>query len=188
MQNKKQKIAIFSVAALLVFSIISGLVLPYMQNQNMGTIDKAGDTEQTEKIEVPNFEFEDKEGNVVEFDSFKGKPVVINFWGTWCPYCVMEMDDFNTVVGEYKDDVNFLFLDAGESENTTTEDVIGYLSENGYNNIDTYFDNPGYGRYMFGINSFPATIYIDAEGYLYDAALGMTNYDDIKSAIDGMLQ
>jgi len=186
MNNRKSKIAIFVVMALLVFSVVSGLILPYWQNRDIDTVDKDSGT-QTEKVMVPNFEFMDRDGNVVEFDSFKGKPVVINFWGTWCPYCVMEMDDFNTAVGEYGDDVNFLFLDVANSEEETVEKVDEFLADNGYDNIVSYYDNPGYGIYMFGINSFPTTVYVDSEGYLYDATIGLTNYDDLKAVLDSML-
>ena len=186
MKNNKQKIAIICVVALLVFSVISGLVLPYMKNRDIDTVDRDNDGTQTERVAVPNFEFMDRDGNTVDFDSFKGKPVVINFWGTWCPYCVLEMGDFNKIAGEYKDDVNFLFLDVANSEEETVEKVEEYLADNGYDNIVSYFDNPGYGIYMFGINSFPTTVYVDSEGYLYDATIGMTNYDDIKTVLDSM--
>lgn len=187
MTNKKSKIALFCVAVLLVFSVFSGLVLPYMQNRNMETVDRDGDGTQTEKVAVPNFEFMDRDGNTVDFDSFKGKPVVINFWGTWCPYCLLEMADFNKIAGEYGDDVNFLFLDVANSEDETVEAVEKYLSDKGYDNIVSYYDNPGYGIYMFGINSFPTTVYVDSDGYLYDATIGMTNYDDIKAVLDSLV-
>ncbi len=185
MKNKKQKIAIASVVVLLIFSVISGLILPYLQNSGTETVDK--NTMQEEKVEIPNFEFKDKEGNVVEFDSFRGKPVVINFWGTWCPFCVAELGDFDKAAGEYGDRVNFLFLDLENSEDVTVEDVLEYLEEKEYENIETYFDNPGYGAYMFGISSFPTTIYVDSEGYLFNAKIGMTDYASVVENIERML-
>lgn len=185
MKNKKQKIALISVTVLLIFSVISGLVMPYIQNSKAETLDK--NTSGEDRIEIPNFEFQDSDGNVVEFDSFRGKPVVINFWGTWCPFCVMELGDFDKAVAEYGDKVNFIFLDAENSEDMDEAAVLKYLEDNGYENINTYFDKPGYGMYMFGINSFPATIYIDSDGYLFNAKLGMTDYDSIIENIEAML-
>lgn len=185
MKNTKQKIAIASVVALMIFSVISGLILPYMQNSSIETVDK--NTAARDRVEIPDFEFQDRDGNTVNFDSFRGKPVVINFWGTWCPFCVMEMADFDKAAGEYGDKVNFLFLDAENSEDVTEKDVLDYLADKGYENINTYFDKPGYGMYMFGINSFPATIYIDSEGYLFNAKVGMTDYNSIVENIERML-
>lgn len=185
MKNRKQTIAIASVVVLLIFSVVSGLILPYRQNAAAETVDK--NTAQGEKVSIPNFEFMDKEGNTVEFDSFRGKPVVINFWGTWCPFCVMELDDFDKAAAEYGDDVNFLFLDVENDEDMQAENVLAYLEENEFHNIVTYFDYPGYGRYMFGINSFPATIYVDSEGNLFNANLGATDYENIVENIKRML-
>ena len=185
MNNKKQKIAIASVLVLLVFSIISGLVQPYLQNKNNDAIGP-GRLQQEEKLAVPDFRFTDGDGNTVHFDDFKGKPVVMNFWGTWCPYCVMEMEDFNQLVGEYGDDVNFLFLDVpGEGE--TVDVVEKFLADEGYTNITSHYDSLGEGCYMFGLNSFPVTVYVDKDGYLFDAAIGMTNYNDVKTIVDSML-
>lgn len=186
MNNKKQKIAIFSVTALLVFSIFTGLVQPYLKNKNKETV-TPGRLQQEEKITVPNFQFTDGDGNTVDFDNFKGKPVVINFWGTWCPWCVEEMDDFNRLVGEYGNDVNFIFLDVPNGEDETPQKVEQFLTDNGYSNITSYYDSMLQGCYMFGLNSFPVTVYVDSEGCLYNAAIGMTNYDDVKQIVDSML-
>lgn len=186
MNNKKQKIALLTVGLLLAVSLISGLVLPYLQNKDRGTVEP-GRLQQDEKIEVPDFTFTDADGHVVNFDDFKGKPVVINFWGTWCPWCLVEMEDFNKLAGEYGEDVNFLFLDVANGADETVEKVQSYLADNGYDNITSYFDSMGNGCYMFGISSFPTTVYVDSEGYLYDAAIGLTNYDAVKLIVDDML-
>ena len=186
MNSKKQKIAIFTVGVLLVFSIISGLILPYLRNNGNSTVDKGG-YQNEEKIVVPDFQFTDGDGNTVNFDDFKGKPIVMNFWGTWCPWCVEEMDDFDRLVGEYGDKVNFIFLDVPNGEDETPQKVEQFLTDNGYSNITSYYDSMLQGCYMFGLNSFPVTVYVDSEGCLYNAAIGMTNYDDVKQIVDSML-
>ena len=186
MKNKKQKIALLAVGVLLVVAVISGLVQPYLQNRNLDTIGP-GRLQHDGKIPVPDFRFTDKEGNTVHLDDFKGKPVVINFWGTWCPYCVMEMDDFDLICGEYSDKVNFIFLDVPNGEDETPQKVDEFLADNGYTNIVSHFDTMGEGCYVFGLSSFPTTVYIDADGNLFDATIGMTNYDDIKLVVDSML-
>ena len=186
MKNKKQKIAIVSVLVLLVVSIVSGLVQPYLQNKNASTIGP-GRLQQDELIAVPDFRFTDSDGNTVHFDDFKGKPIVMNFWGTWCPYCVQEMPDFNKLAGEYGDKVIFLFLDVPNSADETVEKVEQFLSDNNLTNITSHYDSFAEGCYMFGLSSFPTTIYVDKDGYLYDAAIGKTNYDAVKEIIETMI-
>lgn len=183
MKDKKQKLAISFVVILLIVTIYTGLLKPFIQNQKK---ENAGNLS-SEKILVPDFRFTDEEGNTVNFDDFKGKPIVINFWGIWCKFCVMEMGDFNSIVEDYEDDVNFIFLHVANSPNTTNESVLEFLDKKGFDNITTHFDSLGEGTYMFGINSFPTTVYIDKDGYIFDAKFGMTNYDSSKIIIDEML-
>ncbi len=183
MKEKKQKLAIGFVVILLIIAIYTGLLKPFIKNQNK---ENTGNLN-SEKIFVPDFRFTDEEGNTLNFNDFKGKPIVINFWGTWCKFCVMEMGDFNNLVEDYKDDVNFIFLHVANNPKTTNESVLEFLNEKDFDNIKTYFDSLAEGTYMFGINSFPTTIYIDKDGYIFDAIFGITNYDKTKIIIDQML-
>ena len=66
--------------------------------------------DEEERIKAPDFYVYDEKGEKVDFSEFIGKPVIINFWTTWCPYCVDEMADFNEAYLKYKDDVHFLMV------------------------------------------------------------------------------
>jgi len=46
---------------------------------------------------VPNFELPDLEGKLHSLDEYRGKVVLLNFWATWCPPCVAEMQDLQKV-------------------------------------------------------------------------------------------
>lgn len=180
MKNKKQLIAVVSLAALLIVAIIGGLVKPYLEDKKT--------VQNRSELTVPDFVFTDRQGNEMHFDDFKGKPIVINYWATWCGYCVQEMADFNAVAAEYSDKVNFLFLDVVDGVQETEEKALAFLEEKGYDHIDCYFDVNGSYSYMFGINSFPTTVYVDKNGNLYDARIGMTNHDEITAVLDKMLE
>ena len=186
MKNTKQKIAIASVTVLLIFSVISGLVVPYLQNFGTETVDKNA-VQNEEKIAIPDFEFKNLEGETVNLSDFAGKPIVMNFWGTWCPFCTLELPEFDKAAAEYGDKVNFILLDVEEDSNMTRQAVADYLAEKGIENLTTYYDDPGYGIYIFGVNSFPLTVYIDSEGYFFNAKSGMTSYDEIVENINAML-
>ena len=66
-----------------------------------------------EKMKAPDFTVLDYDGNEVKLSDYKGKPVVLNFWATWCFYCKEEMPDFNLAYEKYPD-VEFYTSDGGQ--------------------------------------------------------------------------
>ena len=53
--------------------------------------------------QAPGFILNDLAGNEISLESFIGKPVLLNFWATWCPYCRKERSHLNDLYKEYKD-------------------------------------------------------------------------------------
>ena len=54
-----------------------------------------------------NWQLRDSEGNNFNFESTKGKVVLVNLWATWCPPCIAEMPSMNALYKDYKDKVVF---------------------------------------------------------------------------------
>ena len=52
-----------------------------------------------------------------------GKPLVVNFWATWCPYCVDELPDFQQIVSDYGDRVSFAFVDVADGQRERADDA-----------------------------------------------------------------
>ena len=63
-----------------------------------------------EKKRAPDFVVTDTDGNAVTLSQFFGKPIVLNFWATWCMPCVYELPDFEEVFREYGDRVVFMMI------------------------------------------------------------------------------
>ena len=66
--------------------------------------------DESEKILAPDFTVYDLDGNEVHLSDFIGKPVVLNFWASWCGPCKMEMPDFNEKYLEIGEEVQFLMI------------------------------------------------------------------------------
>ena len=136
---------------------------------------------------IPNFTMFDESGEAVDFDSYRGKPMVINFWASWCPYCVEELPDFDRAQGEYADSVNFLYIDLNDGKRETVEKALAYLEKGKYENITTLFDTEGNASGLFRIRSLPTTLFVDREGHLVDYAVGRTSYERLTGRVDSML-
>jgi len=52
---------------------------------------------------APDFRLRDLSGTAVNLSSFEGKPILLNFWATWCPYCRKERAHLNTLYTEYEE-------------------------------------------------------------------------------------
>ena len=65
--------------------------------------------ETSKEVNLSNWEIVDANGMVLNVEHIN-KPLVVNFWATWCPPCVAEMPSFQNVYNDYKDDVVFVFL------------------------------------------------------------------------------
>ena len=75
------------------------------------------------------FSLKDLDGNTVAMSQFIGRPLLINFWATWCGPCRIEMPELQSVFEEYGDSEDFLILALDQDE--SAEDVAAYFDELG---------------------------------------------------------
>lgn len=134
------------------------------------------------KYAAPDFTVLDMEGKEVSLSDFKGKPVVLNFWATWCYYCKEEMPDFNKAYKEFPD-IQFLMVNATDGVKETKEKATKYVKEQGFN-FPIFFDTKGEAVSNYHVTGFPTTYFIDADGNLVTYANGMINYETLKRVID----
>lgn len=131
---------------------------------------------------APGFAVQDYNGNQVELSDFKGKPVVINFWATWCFYCKEEMPDFNDAFKKYPD-VEFLMINATDGYRETVDSAKKYIEDENFE-FNVYFDTNGEAVKAYYVSGFPATFFIDENGNLVTYANGMLDYDSLEKGIE----
>ncbi len=117
----------------------------------------------------------------------EGKPVIFNYWTTWCPYCLEEMPDFEDVYKEYRDRVSFMMIDVNGGGNDTIPEAKKYIEEMGYT-FPVYFDTDLSAAYAYGVGSFPTTGIIDTEGNLYYCQAGTLTKDRLITMINDILK
>ena len=134
---------------------------------------------------IPNFTVLDWNGKEVKLSDFIGKPIVLNFWASWCPLCKNELPDFETACQKYDGDVVFLMVNMTDGDRETVETAKRYVESMGYT-FPVYFDTKYEAAYGYGVSSIPQTYFIDADGTIVARATGMISLSQLEEGI-GMI-
>jgi thiol-disulfide isomerase/thioredoxin len=139
-----------------------------------------------EKIAAPDITVVNAAGDGVKLSDMAGKPVVLNFWASWCPPCKSEMPIFDKAYAEYGDEVTFMMVDLVDGARETVETGAAYVAEQGYT-FPVYFDTSGAAAAAYGVSALPSTLFIDKDGNIVTGARGAINEDTLRMGIDFIL-
>ncbi len=138
--------------------------------------------EEKSEYAAPDFTVTDIKGNKVRLSDFRGKPVVLNFWATWCRYCKKEMPDFDEAAKKYTD-VQFLMVNATDGYQETLASAKAYIAEEGYT-FDVFFDTEQEAVNAYHVSSLPVTYFIDKNGDLVTYRRGMLDRATLEKGIE----
>lgn len=136
---------------------------------------------------APDFEVLDNDGNTVRLSDFRGKPVVLNFWATWCPPCKAELPDFDRSAATYGDEVTFLMVNLTDGGRDTVSGVREFVAANGYT-FPVYFDTRYSAANAYRVSSIPTTYFINAEGEIVSYKVGMVSASELEKGIQSLLK
>ena len=136
-----------------------------------------------ERLLAPDFTVYDIDGNPVNLSDFRGKPTIINFWASWCIYCIAEMPEFQAKFEELGDEVNFLMINVTDGQQETVESASKLIEKSGYS-FPVYYDTDRIASYTYAAYSLPMTYGIDADGYAIVKANGAIGAEDIDQIIE----
>ncbi|MBI1190074.1 MAG: redoxin domain-containing protein [Tepidisphaera sp.] len=134
---------------------------------------------------APDFSLKDKDGKNVTLADLKGKVVVMDFWGTWCPWCVKAMPQVQKVHEKYKDkDVVVLGMDV---EGNAAAKPLEFMKRNKFT-YNTLLDaQPATETYK--VSAFPTLFVLDKTGKVIFKEEGFSPdlFEKVSKAIDGVL-
>ena len=125
-------------------------------------------------------------GEPVTLASLLGKPVIVNFWATWCPYCIQEFPTFQSAFETYGDRVQFAMVDATDGVRETVESASAFATENAYT-FPVYFDLESSALAAYGIHSFPTTLFLAPDGSVSYQQLGPVAPETMEREIQKLL-
>lgn len=142
--------------------------------------------EETNKLSVPDMTVYDREGNAVTLSDLVGKPIVINFWATWCGPCKSELPAFQQAYEQYGDNIQFMMVDMVSGRTETKAGAIEYVDGQGYT-FPLYFDEDETAVMAYEISAVPATFVIDAEGNLIESHVGAMDFQQLSELLEKAL-
>ena len=192
--SKKSKLS--KLSDLLFVLFIAALLVPQGRMKIMSMVNKGkmmiikpslNSVENTMTLNDSDYQlmFHDLKGENFDFSKVKGKVIFINFWATWCPPCVAELQSIQELYNLYKDNNQVAFLIVGNEE----PDVIQNFITNKSYSFPVYinkFQLPD----LLKTTGIPATFVISKKGKIVVSEEGAMNWasDDMKKIMNNLIK
>jgi thiol-disulfide isomerase/thioredoxin len=119
-------------------------------------------------VEAPDFTLNDINGKSLSLSDLRGKYVILDFWGSWCGWCIKGIPEMKAYYEKYKGKFEILGIDCGDTEEKWKEAVkkheLPWL----------HVFNPEDSRVLesYGIEGFPTKIIVDPDGKIVKTIVG----------------
>ena len=130
---------------------------------------------------APTFTLKDENGKDLSLSDLKGKHVVIDFWGTWCPWCVKGIPEMKASYEKYSDKLEIVSVDCGDKEGDWKDAIKEH--EMTWKNV---FDGNNEVVEKYEIQGFPTKIVLDPDGKILKVFVGES--EDFYKYLDETLK
>ena len=149
----------------LVIILISGLLIAGCSTDSSS--DDSAQAPQVGKL-APDFQFQDVDGQYIFLSDLQGRPVLINFWASWCGPCIYEMPYLQQVYEEWSGQgLVVLAINKGESLSTVSDFV-----QSGNFSFPVLLDINQYVALEYNAWNIPTTFFIDKDGVIQAIKIG----------------
>lgn len=136
--------------------------------------EQAGTVDMSHRGEaMPTVAFEDPKGAPTRLADFKGKPLLVNLWATWCGPCVAEMPTLDALAGRAGGRLQVLVI----SQDNARALVDGWWAKRSFTHLKPYLDAKSDLGFAYDTGMLPTTVLYDAEGKEVWRVIGGMNWD-----------
>lgn len=136
---------------------------------------------------APNFTWRDESGTTVSFASFsQGKPVLVNFWATWCGPCVKEMPDLVALSEEFSARGGLVLGISVDKDSDVLNLVAEFAKEHNVK-YPLIIDNGELEKAFGGLRGIPTTFYVDKNGMIAKKLIGLQSKEKFTQEFNALL-
>lgn len=177
---KQKKIAV------IITCLVSTFLLASLIGCRSNTVSTNGsDSSSSAGTSAPSFSITLTDGKKISLEGFKGKAVVINFWATWCPYCIDEAPALEKAYQKYKKEGLEMIAIAAES--SPEKEVLSFIEKYKI----TYRVGIDEGNEIinsYDVQSFPTTVFITQDGKINNQRVGAITEEDLTKEIEEIIK
>lgn len=140
----------------------------------------------TKGTSAPEIDLPRLEGGKIKLSSLRGHPVVVTFWGTWCPPCRAEFPELVAAHQKYREHGLEVLAVNQRDQELTTLDVQSFVTEHAVEFL-VVLDSRGKARRSFRLIALPTTVFIDAAGIIQHVHSGAINPKDLAAGLATIL-
>lgn len=143
--------------------------------------------QKTDEQRIPDFSWYDHNGKQISFAEFsKGKPVLINFWATWCGPCIAETPDLVALNEEYSEK-GALVIGISEDKDADALDLVSQFTKEYKMTYPIVIDNGDLEEALGGLRGYPTTFLIDKNGKIVKKMLGLQSKEKFTREFNAVL-
>lgn len=193
----KQNVKIIILAVLFIALLGGGIFAynrlskNYNETETVTLSDSDSNSNQSQSTEqqkntAPDFTVVDYNGKQTKLSDKKGKPVVVNFWASWCGPCKSEFPAFEDAYNKYGNDVEFMMINLTDGYQETISSAKSFIDEQNYT-FPVYYDTTMSASNAYGVFSIPKTLFIDKNGNIVQNRTGTISQDTLEQNIESLL-
>lgn len=165
-----------------ILSIFSLIVLFAVSANNS----QASETKKLPAVKVKNLK-----GETVSTDKFSndGKPMIVNFWATWCKPCILELNNINDVYSKWQKETGVKLVAISIDDSRNTKKVAPFVNGRGWE-YEVYLDENSDFRRALNVNNPPQTFLLDGNGNIVYSHNGYAPgdekilYEEVKKLVN----
>ncbi|RXT08002.1 TlpA disulfide reductase family protein [Ammoniphilus sp. CFH 90114] len=134
---------------------------------------------------APIFQLGSVEGEEISLENYKGKPVILNFWTTWCPPCKEEMPVLQRIHDQYKDQLSIVGVNLTYQDDR--KEVRKFLEDHQIT-YDIGLDKLGEITKLYQVQALPTLFLIDGKGQIVRQYTGALSEQQLLEEIQALLK